>query len=215
MKETASLPPDGVMTMNATKPKPGISRLGRFVRRWRFDHNPLRRATDRAETAVLALLVAAFLIGAPFAALASGAWMHRMARQTQLTQEASRRQVTAVVLTVPAPPADNEPLAWQAQARWRAPDGREVTHEVPVLIGTKVGGKLQVWTDRTGDFTAAPLLDAQVADQTISAEVLAVLAAASVLTLAGALTLWALDKRRMAGWEADWHATGPHWTTRA
>jgi hypothetical protein len=201
--------------MGATKPKPGVSRLGRFARRWRFDRNPLRRATDRVETAVLALLVAAFLIGTPFAALASGAWVHGMARQAQLIQEASRRQVTAVVLTVAAPPADGEPLAWQAQARWRAPDGREVTHEVPVLIGTKVGGKLQVWTDRTGDFTAAPLLDSQVADQTISAEVLAVLAAASVLTLAGALTLWALNKRRMAAWEADWHATGPHWTTRA
>ena len=113
--------------MSARKPKPGVSRLGRFVRRWRFDRNPLRRATDRAETAVLAVLVAAFLIGAPFAALATGAWVHGMARQAQLAQEASRRQVTAVVLAVTAPSGGGEDLAWQAQARWRAPDGREVT----------------------------------------------------------------------------------------
>ena len=138
-----------------------------------------------------------------------------MARQAQLTQEASRRQVTAVVLTVAAPTADGEQLAWQAQARWRAPDGQEVTHEVPVPSGTTVGGKLQVWTDRTGDFTTAPLLDSQVADQTTSGEALGVIAAASVLTLAGALALWTLNKRRMAAWDADWHATGPRWTTRA
>jgi hypothetical protein len=201
--------------MSARKPKPGVSRLGRFVRRWRFDRNPLRRATDRVETAVLALLVATFLIGAPFAALASGAWVHGMARQAQLAQEAARRQVTAVVLAVAAPPAGGEQLVWQARARWRAPDGRGVTHEVPVPVGTKVGGKLQVWTDRTGDFTIPPLLDSQVADQTTSGEALAVIAAASVLTLAGALAVWTLNKRRMVAWDADWHATGPHWTTRA
>jgi hypothetical protein len=118
--------------MSARKPKPGVTRLGRFVRRWRFDHNPLRRATDRAETALRAVLVAAFLIGAPFAALATGAWVHGMARQAQLAQEASRRQVTAVVLAVTAPSGGGDDLAWQARARWRAPDGREVTQEVPV-----------------------------------------------------------------------------------
>ena len=213
--EGASCHLDGVITMSARKPKPGVTRLGRFIRRWRFDRNPLRRAADRAETAVLAVLVAAFLIGAPFAALATGAWLHGMALQAQLAQDASRWQVTAVVLTVAAPTADGEQLAWQAQARWRAPDGREVTHEIPVSSGTGVGGKLQVWTDRTGDFTFAPLLDSQVAGQTAAGETLGVLASAGVLTLGGALALWRLNKRRMAAWDADWQATGPRWTTRA
>ena len=80
--------------------------------------------------------------------------------------------------------------------------------------GTAVGGKLQVWTDRTGDLTTAPLLDSQVAEQTASGEALGAIAAAVVLTLAGALALWTLNKRRMAAWDADWHATGPRWTTR-
>ena len=99
------------------------------------------------------MLVVAFLIGAPFAAVATGAWVHGMARQAQLAQEASRRQVTGVVLTVTPPGAGD--LAWQAQARWKAPDGQVVTHQVPVPSGTAVGGKLQVWTDRTGDLTTA------------------------------------------------------------
>lgn len=59
--------------MNARKLKPGVNRAVRFVRRWRLDRNPLRRAADRVETVVLAVLVAAFLIGGPFAALAAGA----------------------------------------------------------------------------------------------------------------------------------------------
>jgi hypothetical protein len=176
------------------------------VRRWRFDRNPLRRATDRAETAVLAVLVAAFLVGTPFAALATGAWVHGMARQAQLAQEASRRQVTAIVLAVTAPPAGSEELAWQASARWKAPNGHAVTHEIPAPPGIAAGGKVQLWTDLTGDLTTAPLLDSQVAGQTVSGEALGVLASATVLTLAGAVALWTLNKRRMAAWDADWRA---------
>ena len=207
--------PDGVITMSAKKPKPDVTRLGRFVRRWRFDRNPLRRATDRVETAVLAVLVAAFLIGVPYAALATGAWMYGTAQRAQLAQEASRHQVTAVVLAVTAPAAGDDQLVWQAQARWKAPSGQQVTREVPVPSSTPVGGTLQVWTDRSGAFTTAPLLDSQVAGQAAAGEALGVIASACVLTVAGALALWALNKRRMAAWDADWHATGPRWTTRA
>jgi hypothetical protein len=201
--------------MSARKLKPPVTRLGRLVRRWRFDRNPLRRATDRAETALLAVLVTAFLIGAPFAALATGAWLHGMAQRVQLAQEASRHQVTAVVLSVTASPVGEEMLPWEAQARWRAPDGREVTDEVPVPPGTAAGGTFQVWTGRTGDFTTAPLLDSQVADQAICGEVLGAAVSAGVLILAGELALWTLNRRRMSAWDADWQATGPHWTTRA
>ena len=195
--------------------KPRTTRLGRFLRGRRLDRNPLRRATDRVETVVLALLVAAFLIGAPFAALAMGTWVHGMARQAQLAQEASRRQVTAVVVAVTRPPAGDASLTWRAQARWRAPDGRELTGELPVPSSTVVGGKLPVWTGRNGDLTTAPLLDSQVASQTDFAAALGVMIVAGVLTLAGARALRSLNKRRMADWDADWHATGPRWTTRA
>jgi hypothetical protein len=195
--------------MAATTPRPGATRLDRFVRRWRFDRNPLRRPIDRLETAVLALLVVAFLIGAPFAALATGAIVHGLARQAQLAQEASLRQVTATVLTLTPPPASSYYSPWQAKARWTAPDGREVTNEVPVPFGTAGGAKLEVWTDFTGDLSTAPLLDSQVADQTDFAEVLGVIVSAGVLALAGALTRWMLNKRRMAAWDADWQAAGP------
>jgi hypothetical protein len=76
------------------------------------------------------------------------------------------------------------------------------------------GSKIQVWTDHAGDLTGAPLSDSQVAEQTTIAEVSGAAVAAGALVLAGALARWTINKRRMADWDADWHATGPRWTTR-
>lgn len=162
---------------------------------------------------MLAVLVIAFLVGAPFAALVTGAWVHGMARQAQLAQEASRHQVTAVALSV-IPPGAGDPV-WQAQARWQAPNGKVVTDEVPVPPAIKVGGKLQVWTDRSGGQTTAPLADSQVAEQADLGKMAGVIGTAAVVTVAGALARWRLNRRRMAAWDTDWHATGPRWTTRA
>ena len=55
---------------------PRNSWLGRLLRGRRLDRNPLRRRSDRAETAVLGVLLAAFLAGAPFAAQAAGSWTY-------------------------------------------------------------------------------------------------------------------------------------------
>ena len=72
-----------------------------------------------------------------------------------------------------------------------------------------------MWTDRTGAVTSAPLTDAQVANQTTSAEAAGVIAVGTVLAVVGAGTFWTLNRRRMAAWDADWQATEPRWTTRA
>ena len=89
--------------MGSKERKPRATLTGRFVRGRRFDRNPLRRPADRAETIVLALLLVAFLVGAPLAALASGTWAHAIAQRAELAQVASRQQVTAVVLTAAGP----------------------------------------------------------------------------------------------------------------
>lgn len=193
----------------------GTTSLGRFTRRWRFDRNPLRRGTDRVESAVIALLLAALVIGAPFAALAAGAWALSSARHAQAAQQAGRQQVTAVVLSVTKSAASGSDLAWQASARWVAPDGRAVTHEVPVVYGTVPGDRVPVWSDHDGGVTDAPMTDDQVSAQQAAAQALAVIAVLTAAMVAGALSLHAIDKRRMAAWDADWQATGPHWTPRA
>jgi len=187
------------------------TRLGRFVRGRR---NPLRRGSDRVETAVLALLVIAFLAAAPFATLASGSWALARAHQAQLAAQASSYQVPAVVLKLDAPSgaAYADP---GAQAKWTARDGTVITGEIPVPLGTAVGSTQWLWTTDDGQLTNPPLEDSQVTGQAYVAEGFAVVILAILLTSTGLMTRWTLDKRRMAAWDAEWRATGPRWTTHA
>jgi hypothetical protein len=202
--------------MGSKERKPRTTLTGRFVCGRRFDRNPLRRAADRAETIVLALLVVAFLVGAPLAALAAGAWAHTTAERAQLAQAASRRQVTAVVLTTPAmPKIGSGDMASVTPARWTAPDGTVVTGEMPVPVGTRAGATVSVWTTRDGQLTSHPISDSQVASLADLGEIAGAAAVALLLALVGVVARRSLDKRRMAAWDADWQSTGPRWTTRA
>lgn len=196
---------------------PRVARLGRFIRGRRPDRNPLRRASDLAETGVLAILVTAFCAAAPFAATASGSWAHAAAHRTQLAQRASWHEVPAVLLKA-APGSglnDGYPLSSTAPARWKAPDGRTVTGEVSVTPGTPRGATVTIWITRDGQVTDPPLTDSQVAGQAILAGGLAVAGLGAGTALIGVLARRELDKRRMAAWDADWEETEPRWTTRA
>ncbi len=203
--------------MSSRRREPGVSRLGRFVRARRLDRNPLRRPSDRAESVVLAVLVIAFIAAAPFTALACGAWAHAIAHRVQAAQQASRYQIPAVVLQVPqgSQAAGYAALAPEAQARWTAPDGKVVSGEVPVPATAAVGTVTRVWITRDGQLTDAPLEDTQVASQADLAATFGVIALAATLTVTGVLARRALDKRRMAAWDADWRAAGWRWTHRA
>jgi hypothetical protein len=190
-----------------------VTRLGRFVRGRRPDRNPLRRASDRVETAVLALLVITFLAAAPFAALASGSWALARAHQAQLAQQASSYYVSARVLTLESQGgAIGDP---ESQARWTAHDGKVITGDIIVPLGTTPGSIRQLWTTADGQLTNPPLQDSQVTGQAYFAEGLGVVTLAVLLTITGLVTRWTLDKRRMAAWDAEWRTTGPRWTTRA
>jgi hypothetical protein len=207
-----------VRAMGAGQRHHRVSRLVRFVRGRRPDRNPLRRASDRVETALLALLVVAFLAAAPFTALAGAAWAHARAHEAQLTEQASWHQVPALVLTVTSGVRDGggyAGLETQAQARWRAPDGKVVTREIPVMPGTVAGATVRLWMTSDGQLTDAPLQNSQVAGDVAFAGTVSVIALATLLAIAGMLARRALDRRRMAAWDAEWRVTGPRWTTRA
>lgn len=192
-----------------------LSWVGRFVRGWRLDRNPLRRACDRAETVVLALLTVAFVAGVPFAAGACGAWTRAAAQQVQAGQRESRVQTSAVLLqAVPSNTTGGRYLP-DAPARWTAPDGRQVTGQVTSVPGTAAGTTVRIWVTRDGQLTDPPLLDSQVSGQVALAEVGGGAGLAVVLAFAGVLTRRTFDRRRMAAWDAEWRATGPRWTTRA
>lgn len=197
------------------KSQPRTTWLGRFVRGRRPDHNPLRRFTDRVETLVLALLVFGFIAAAPFAARGAGGWAYAVAHHDQLAQQAASRQVTATLLTaVPAQRANGAQWAStsEALATWTAPGGKVVTGEVPAAAGTRAGATVRVWSDRAGQLTNPPLRAAQVTQLAALGAIAGVIALAVALAVAGLVARRALDRRRLAGWDADWRVTGPRWT---
>src|SRR5581483_11341711 len=79
-------------------------RGARAVRGLWPDRNPVRRRVDRVEAAIVGALLAAFLAGAPFAAIAAGHAGYRMGHQAA-SSERSWHQVSAVLLA-------SVPVAW-------------------------------------------------------------------------------------------------------
>lgn len=188
----------------------------RLLRGLRPDRNPLRRGSDLAECVIAAGLLAAFLASAPFAAAAAARWTHAANLREARAQQAAWHQVPAVLLQR-AP--ENQVVDYgpttttSARARWTAPDGSRHSGWVEALPGTRAGSAVSTWTDASGQLTGPPLQAAQVADRTTLAAMLAPMAAAAVFLAAWRLARHALNKRRLAAWDADWSATGPKWTS--
>jgi hypothetical protein len=161
---------------------------------------------------VLAVLFVVFFAAAPFVSQACGSSVHAFAERVQRAQQASWHQVPAVLLK-PARSGVGADFP-EAPARWTAPDGNVVAGDVLVTPDAAAGTTVRVWVTREGQLTKPPLQDSQVSGQAQLASVLGVVGLAIALTLAGALVRRALDKRRMASWDAEWLATGPRWTRR-
>ncbi len=126
--------------------------LGRLLRRWRLDRNPLRRRSDRVETVVFGVLLAVFLAAAPFAAHAADGWIYTSSVREAQTQQAALRHVPATLLqAAPSWNADaNGATIPAVSARWRAPDGQLRTGPVYVPSGAAAGSTVLVWINSSG-----------------------------------------------------------------
>ncbi len=179
---------------------------------WRPGRSPLRRSVDRIEVALTIALVVVFLVGAPFAAMAASDWASHGAAATSRLEQAARHPVAAVVehgVPSPSNPFEAAYLT-QVPVRWTL-DGVTHTGTVKVAAGTPAGTTVRIWTSRSGDQTGPPLDPSQIAHQGALAGVLAV-AGLAVLVIVSALVIRRiLDRRRMAGWDTEWSATGPQW----
>jgi hypothetical protein len=187
--------------------------LSRLIRGRRPDRNPLRRGSDRAETALAGVLLAAFLAAAPFAAHAAGSWTYAQSAREAQAQQAALHQVPATLLQA-ATPWSATAGGSEAEARWRAPDGQVRTAQLIVPFGAAAGSTVLVWTNQAGHLAEPPLQRSQVVGRADMSRVLAVAAVAVMLILVGWLGRRALDRRRLAAWDADWLVTGPRWTSR-
>ena len=193
---------------------PETTWAGRLMRGRRFDSNPLRRDTDRAETMIILVLLAAFGCGAWFGAHAAARWTAARAVGEVQAQHTAFRQVHAVLLERAfSGTAYGAYLGPQAEAQWTAPDGSKHTGAVAASLNAPIGSTVLIWVSQTGD-QVTPLQPDQIALQSDMAATAAVGAAGVTVLLLGIAVHRALDRRRLAAWDADWLATGPRWTTR-
>ena len=190
---------------------PGKTWLGRLLRRLRLDRNPLRRGSDRAETALLGVLLAAFLAGAPFAAHAAGARTYATSAREAQAQQSGSHPVEATLLQ--AVPWNIDGYGSQVGARWKAPDGRACTGEILAFGSTPAGSTVTIWVSQAGELMSTPLQRSQITNRAELAEGLAVAALVFVLIIAGLAGCWALDRHRLAGWDAEWLGAGPRWSS--
>jgi hypothetical protein len=195
---------------------PRVTRRGRVWRGLWPGRNPLRRTCDRVGAAIVAVLLAAFLIGAPLLALAAGQRAYDAALRAEDAQRATRRPVPAVLLTNAPAPA----VCWCALlmrprvlARWTTPDGSPHTGLVAVPATARAGSTVKVWVGPAGWPAGPPLTSSQVVSRAILAAVVAPMAVGIFILGAGAAAHWVLDRRRLARWDAEWRATGPRWTS--
>jgi hypothetical protein len=181
------------------------------------DANLLRRRSDRIQAIVVAVAVITFLVGAPLLGLLAGHWAGSAAFRVERDQQATWRQVPAVLLAKAGPAMGTGYggiSVASVRARWTAPDGQVRSGEVAAPPGTAAGRTVRVWVDRTGELTGPPLREDQVTGQAVLAAVTAPLTLGAILLCTATLIIQALDRRRMNAWDADWQATEPRWTSR-
>jgi hypothetical protein len=121
------------------KTRPGRPRgLTRLTRALGLDHNPLRRATDRAEAWIRVGLLAVFLIAGPMAALAAGHWAYHAGITAALVPAAPTHRVKPAALRQ-APTIADLPRVGQggrAGARWKGTGPSARTGEVLAAVMT-------------------------------------------------------------------------------
>ena len=190
--------------------------LARLVRWLGFDRNPLRRGTDRVE-AVLRLVVIIVLVAViPAAAVAAGRWADHQALRHAQAEQATDHLVTAVLLqNAPAPgspdPYTSVPTTW-VLARWQPPGQPPRTGEVLALAGARTGSTVRTWIDPSGEITDPPTDHRVIAGYVCLAVMATCVLSWLVLLAAVTLARRALDRRRLSAWEAEWRASGPHWS---
>jgi hypothetical protein len=177
------------------------------------DRNPLRRRCDRAEAALVTVLVAVFLAGAPLLALSAGRQAHDGGPTPGQAQRAGWHQVPAVLRTATIQRFAPSPApAW---AQWTGPGGMHHTGRVLAPAGLAAGAVIPVWVDAAGRMASPPTPPAQHESRAPAEGMVAVLLLAELLWGAGLAARGVVDRRRLAAWDAEWRAIGPKWSGHA
>jgi hypothetical protein len=197
------------MMMPATPRAPTLPRrLGRLL----IGRNELRRPSDRFEGAIILTMLAAFIAAVVVASL--------VGVRTYQSQRAAdaRLRPTVAVLTGSGPIYMMNGVG-EAQARWRAPDGRQrsgklTTQVAPDIWNASRGSRVGIWVTRSGEPAAPPPGEEAMLVSATVIPLWSLIGVGVFLMLCYWLCRLVLDRRRLAGWESAWAKVGPRWTTR-
>jgi hypothetical protein len=176
----------------------------------------MRRATDRIQALLRAVLLAVLVIGGPAATTYAGHAAYTSAMRSGHAPAAAWHQVPALILRVrPIATLPQSPFAIGSatlSVRWTPPNGPSRTGQITGRADTAPGSMMTVWIDKAGRLTAPPPTRAAVAEHVIGAVAATAAALALLLSAVSGAASLMLDRYRLARWEADWLAVEPHWT---
>ncbi|MEU0133038.1 hypothetical protein ABZ172_03200 [Streptomyces sp. NPDC006296] len=188
------------------------SRVGR--------HHPLKRRVDLVETRLLLLLCVLVCACASVLGVVNGTAALRHEQSVVEQQRATRHVVKAEILRDAA-----RSSPWTDQSgrsglvpvpvRWTGTGGGDVTADAQVATGAKRGERVDIWLDRQGRITTAPSDANDVWAAGMVGGVGTATAALGAGALAGISVRIVCNRRRAAGWEAEWSRVEPEWTHRA
>lgn len=194
------------------------TRLARCTRWLGLERNPLRRRTDRIEAAIRLVMIVLFLVAVPIAVLAAGRLADHLALRQAHAQQATEHQVTAVLLRQAQATGVPDPYTsiqlTYVLGRWQPPGQQPRSGQVLAPVGAPAGSTVTVWIDRSGALASPPPDRRDIVGDVTIAAVAAGLLACVLLLGSNALARRALDRRRLAAWDAEWRATGPLWPGR-
>lgn len=194
-----------------------VSRPARFIlfRRLWPDRNPLRRASDRAEAALVAGLAAVLLAGLPLAATFAAQWSYHTGLRMEHSEVGWREMPATLLANASTSPAEPGSLSLRkVMAVWTAPDGVQRAGAIPAPATAKPGSTVTIWVNAVGRLAATPLKHGQVEAQAVLTALLATVGFAVLMIGSWALARFVLNRRRLAGWDAAWRAIAPGWTAR-
>lgn len=186
-------------------------------RRWRAD--PLCRRIDIVESRALLLIAGAVLVCTPVIGVTTGwsAYAHDSAVAD--AQNAARHRVRAELLSdaptsVPWADETGRPAKVAVQVRWTTAEGVRATGTVSVTPGTERGQRTDVWLNRDGRITAAPLNRSGIWTGALAEGMGSMAVVVGAGAVAGVTVRAACERRRVCGWETEWNQVEPEWSRR-
>ncbi|WP_292988477.1 hypothetical protein [Mycobacterium sp.] len=119
-----------------------------------FSRNPLMRASDRLDAAVMPLAVVLVVVAAAFAGVI-GTLAHDVESRRYQEEAITRHAVTATVIedSTPSPSGDQE--SFDVVVRWHA-NGVKHTDSMVWDSPLKAGASVPIWIDPSGNHVDAP-----------------------------------------------------------